>query len=168
MNVGEIPKKYRPEPRIWKMLSTKINGKTLENLSKSRPINKPINISVMVTAEIHRPRQQTFDSGTPRDLKYSHNVGKITAERKGRITLSMALKFIYSEMATKFCEISTVDLTGTTQGKSTVEISQNFVAYSEYMNFRNHLDRTCFKSPLHHFMAQGGKLLANHKSGLDF
>ena len=56
MNVGEIPKKYRPEPRIWKMLSTKINGKTLENLSKSRPINKPINISVMVTAEIHRPR----------------------------------------------------------------------------------------------------------------
>ena len=40
------------------------------------------------------------------------------------------LKFIYSEKATKFCEISTEDLTGTT-----VDISQNFVAFSEYMNF---------------------------------
>ena len=47
------------------------------------------------------------------------------------------LKFIYSEKATKFCEISTVDLTVTTQGKSTMEISQNFVAFSEYMNFNS-------------------------------
>ena len=45
------------------------------------------------------------------------------------------LKFIYSEKATKFCEISTVDLTVTIQDKSTVEISQKFVAFSEYMNF---------------------------------
>ena len=36
------------------------------------------------------------------------------------------LKFIYSEKATKFCEISTVvDLT-----------SKNFVAFAEYMNFK--------------------------------
>ena len=42
------------------------------------------------------------------------------------------LKLTYSEKATKFCEISTIDLTGTTQDKSTVEISQNFVALSEY------------------------------------
>ena len=46
------------------------------------------------------------------------------------------LKFIYSEKATKFCEISNVDLTVTTYDKSTVEISQNFVAFSEYMNFK--------------------------------
>ena len=45
------------------------------------------------------------------------------------------LKFIYSEKAKKFCEISTVDLTGTTYDKSMVEISQNLVAFSEYMNF---------------------------------
>ena len=50
-------------------------------------------------------------------------------------TPHMLLKLIYSEKATKFCEIFTVDLTGTTQDKSTVEISQNFVAFSEYMNF---------------------------------
>ena len=42
------------------------------------------------------------------------------------------IKFIYSEKATNFCKISTVDLTYV---KSTVEISQNFAAFSEYMNF---------------------------------
>ena len=47
------------------------------------------------------------------------------------------LKLIYSEKATEFCEISTLLLTGTTQDKSKVEISQNFVAFSEYMNFNN-------------------------------
>ena len=45
------------------------------------------------------------------------------------------LKIIYSEKATKFCEISTVDLSYVVPVKSTVEISQNFVAFSEYMNF---------------------------------
>ena len=46
------------------------------------------------------------------------------------------LKFRYSEKATKFCESSTVDLSYVVPVKSTVEISQNFVAFSEYyMNF---------------------------------
>ena len=45
------------------------------------------------------------------------------------------LKFIYSEKATKFCEISTVDLTVTTYEKYTVEILQKIVAFSEYLNF---------------------------------
>ena len=45
------------------------------------------------------------------------------------------IKFIYSEKATKFFEISTVDLSYVVPVKSTVEISQNFVAFSEYMNF---------------------------------
>ena len=35
------------------------------------------------------------------------------------------VKFIYSEKATKFCEISTVDLSYVVPVKSTVEISQN-------------------------------------------
>ena len=46
------------------------------------------------------------------------------------------LKFIYSEKATNFCEISTLDLSYVVTVKSTVEISQNFVAFSEYMNFK--------------------------------
>ena len=47
------------------------------------------------------------------------------------------LKFIYSEKATKFCEISTLLLSVCTVDKSKVEILQNFVAFSEYMNFKN-------------------------------
>ena len=52
------------------------------------------------------------------------------------------LKFIYSEKATNFCEISTVDLSYVVTVKSMVEISQNFVAFSEYMNFIYKYDLT--------------------------
>ena len=45
-----------------------------------------------------------------------------------------SLKFIYSEKATKFCEISTLLLSNVVPVKSKVAISQNFVAFSEYMN----------------------------------
>ena len=51
------------------------------------------------------------------------------------------LKFIYSEKATKFCKISTVDLSYVVPVKSTVEISQNFVAFSEYKNFNSKLKK---------------------------
>ena len=46
------------------------------------------------------------------------------------------LKFIYSEKATKFCEIFTLLLSYVLPVKSKVKISQNFVAFSEYMNFK--------------------------------
>ena len=41
---------------------------------------------------------------------------------------------MYFEKATKYCEISTLDLSYVVPVKSTVEILQNFVAFSEYMN----------------------------------
>ena len=44
---------------------------------------------------------------------------------------SFLLKFIYSEKATNFCEISTLDLPYVVTVKSTVENSQNFMAFSE-------------------------------------
>ena len=47
------------------------------------------------------------------------------------------LKFMYSEKATKFCEIFSLLLTVCTVVKSKGKISQNFVAFSEYMNFNN-------------------------------
>ena len=53
-------------------------------------------------------------------------------------TALVVIKFIYSEKATKFCEISTLILSYVVQVKSKVEISQNFVAFSEYMNFNGH------------------------------
>ena len=45
------------------------------------------------------------------------------------------LKLIYSEKATKFCKISTTDLSYVVPVKSKVEILQNFMVFSEYMNF---------------------------------
>ena len=45
------------------------------------------------------------------------------------------IKFIYSEKATKFCEIFPLLLTTVHTIKSKGKISQNFVAFSEYMNF---------------------------------
>ena len=46
------------------------------------------------------------------------------------------LKFIYFEKATKFCEISTLEVAVCSTVKSKAEIMQNFVALSEYMNFK--------------------------------
>ena len=46
----------------------------------------------------------------------------------------MILKFIYSEKATIFGEISTVDLSYVVTVNSMVEILQNLVAFSKYMN----------------------------------
>ena len=46
-----------------------------------------------------------------------------------------SLKLMYSEKATKFYEISTFLSSVCTVDKSKVEISQNFVAFSEYMDF---------------------------------
>ena len=46
------------------------------------------------------------------------------------------LKFIYSEKAIKFCETSTLLLSYIVPVKSKVEISQNFVAFPEHMNFK--------------------------------
>ena len=45
------------------------------------------------------------------------------------------LKSIYSEKATTFCEIFTLLLSYVVPDKSKVKILQNFVAFSEYMNF---------------------------------
>ena len=59
------------------------------------------------------------------------------------LTNHFMIKLIYSEKATKFWEISTVDLSYVVPVKSTVEISQNFVAFSEYMNFMNKKLRGC-------------------------
>ena len=45
------------------------------------------------------------------------------------------VKLIYSEKATKFCEIFTLLLTVCIVVKRKVKISQTFVAFSEYMSF---------------------------------
>ena len=53
---------------------------------------------------------------------------------------------MYSEKATKFCEISTLLLFYVVPVKSKVEILQNFVAFSEYMNFTSYTSRPLVNS----------------------
>ena len=65
--------------------------------------------------------------------KYGYKEAKIPSVNS---TLKTALlKFIYSEKAMKFCKIFTLLLSNVVPVKSKVKISQNFVAFSEYMNF---------------------------------
>ena len=54
---------------------------------------------------------------------------------QGTSKKSILLKFIYSEKATKFCEFFPLLLTTVHTVKRKGKISQNFVAFSEYMNF---------------------------------
>ena len=46
------------------------------------------------------------------------------------------IKFIYSDKATKFCEIFTLLLTVCTVIKSKVKILQHFVAFLEYIKYK--------------------------------
>ena len=60
--------------------------------------------------------------------------------------IKQEVKFIYSEKATKFCEIFTLLLSYVVPVKSKVKILQNFVAFSEYMNFKSSSRRTSRKA----------------------
>ena len=48
----------------------------------------------------------------------------------------VSVKFVYSEKGTIFCKISTRDLSFEVTVKSMKDISQNFVGFSEHMNFK--------------------------------
>ena len=52
---------------------------------------------------------------------------------------NILVKFIYSDKATNFCKISTVDLFCVVTVKSTMDILPNFAPFSEYMNFKQDL-----------------------------
>ena len=72
--------------------------------------------------------KESFNNNLKRDLKKLYRTFEkepqcaIYVDRESKIGTYkyILVKFIYSEKATEFCEISTVDLTGTTLDKSTV------------------------------------------------
>ena len=64
----------------------------------------------------------------------------IVAQDQCLIIKMTKVKFTYSEKASKFCKIFTLLLSVCTVDRSTVEILQNFVAFSEYTNFTYHRD----------------------------
>ena len=55
---------------------------------------------------------------------------------RGWFNCLLHLKFIYSKKAKKICKIFTLLLSYVVPVKSKVKISRNFVAFSEYMNFK--------------------------------
>ena len=59
----------------------------------------------------------------------------ISALKNAMYCQALEIKFIYSENATKFCEIFPLLLKVCTVIKSKGKISQIFLAFSEYMNF---------------------------------
>ena len=87
---------------------------------------------------LHKIDKQDLETG-PIVENWSWNFLKTSAFiydfASASIWWKYVVKFIYSEKATKFSKISTVDLFYVVTVRSTVEISQNFVAFSEYMNF---------------------------------
>ena len=56
-------------------------------------------------------------------------------KKKKIFMMYIKLKLIYSEKAKKICEVSTLLLFYVVPVKIKVEISQNIVTFSEYMNF---------------------------------
>ena len=67
--------------------------------------------------------------------EHPESMVRLKVSDRHQVNSFFMLQFIYSEKATIFCEISTLLLSYVVPVKSKVEISQNFVAFSEYMNF---------------------------------
>ena len=79
----------------------------------------------------------------PEGVDYAPHATTKPPRIKKQYTPQPLLKFIYSEKATKFCEIFPLLLTAVHTVKSKGKISQNFAAFSEYMNF-NRMDKSNF------------------------
>ena len=60
---------------------------------------------------------------------------------KEKMLVTKLVKVIYSEKAAKVCKIATLILSYVVPVKSKVEILQNFVTFSEYMNFKCHFKK---------------------------
>ena len=91
------------------------------------------------------------DSATPLKkinlihLKKSHSCNHFL-----HLAIILLIKFEYSEKATKFCEIFTFCLYIVHTDKSKFKILQNFIAFSEYMNFtfQKHCKYSLIPAPL--------------------
>ena len=75
-------------------------------------------------------------SGERPSLSFSVGARGVAVAKVGFIYILVnSVKFIHSEKATKFCEISPLLLTAVHKVKSKGNISQKFVVFSEYLNF---------------------------------
>ena len=94
--------------------------------------------NLMVKPLVYFPRKKIWFEG-PMDffnIDLDQMSNSCSEQSEAFVNFPNWLNFIYSEKATKFCEIFTVDLSYVVMVKSKVEILQNFVAFSDYMNFK--------------------------------
>ena len=66
---------------------------------------------------------------------YRHKLHQFISQQRQQNCERKSLKFIYSEKATKFCEIFNLLLSYVVPVRSKVKILQNSVAFSKYINF---------------------------------
>ena len=116
-------------------------------------------VSLIVQHEGSQTREPTYSfctrvSSAKLRLKSKHNSLKVHCT--SLFVELFSFNFIYSEKATKFCEIFTLLLSYVVPVTSKVNVSQNYVAFSEYMNFnsptrkRVHIFCFQFSEPLKH------------------
>ena len=92
-------------------------------------------IFIFPSSPIFRLRTSLQFSFKSSALTFILTIGWRSATRTMRPIMPLLLEFIDSEKATKFCEIFPLLLSYGVPVKSKGKISQNFVAFSEYMNF---------------------------------
>ena len=98
-----------------------------------------LNFKVLIALQIYRYFNKTSYTFRPNCVIRTSNIASLSTTESARFNVRWAggtLKFIYSEKAPKFCEIFPLLLTVCTAVKIKGKISQNFVAFSEYTNFK--------------------------------
>ena len=111
------------------MAKTIMKEKEAEEKINANNEDEPLNLSANSTVSI--PSRSVI--GTIIDIAMNNNPNN--SSEGMFLDWWNTIEFIYSEKATKFCEISTSYLSYLLPVRELVEISQNFVAFSECMNF---------------------------------
>ena len=88
----------------------------------------------------HNPFAKAFKDSRDRPTSTAPSSHLDLHQQVIKNTIMDDLKFIYSEKATKFCKIFTLLLSYVVPVKSKVKILQNFVAFSEYLNFKRYVN----------------------------
>ena len=111
-----------------------INEKKFLQFDRTKILNGTTYLSPKSSDNLYQP---SFKAGLSGLLVCAESLRTVISNLIIYLSLSMivSIKFIYSEKATKFCKTFTLLLTTVHTVKSKVKISQNFVAFSEYMNF---------------------------------
>ena len=123
-------KAMRSTTALSKLLIQKWQGCSCTIATVSKNDSKKTHLHIWSTCDL-----SCSASKTPQTLQYWHIFEQ--NHNKTKPVLEKILKLIYSVKATKFCNICPLSLSVCTMDKNTGKILQNFVGFSEYMNFNN-------------------------------